>query len=352
MIGTPRTLCRTSLLAVCVVLGVGWEARAQHQHDDLGSVSFPTSSPAVGAGRVQPRRRDAPLLLVQLRGQDLPQRARAGSGVHHRLLGCGARPPRQHAVGAAVSGRGQAAWEALERPARCRSRRNASTTGSTRRAPTSGTSTRRSRCGFGLYAGDGEGRQGYPEDFEAQVYYALTLQARRRRRPDVCQSVDVGGDAREALRLQPAASRHHALFDSRLRLRAVCRARHPGRATIRCDRAGSAARPPHAGTHLLDGRTLGGFDRVQPLALEIQPDYYHAVRLHGVRASSAGDRTRRPRASIEQALATPLRGDRPPARPISPRKRRCPPATLWSAPTGRLLRPWRSPPHNTRRPMR
>ena len=43
MIGTPRTLCRTSLLAVCVVLGVGWEARAQHQHDDLGSVSFPTS---------------------------------------------------------------------------------------------------------------------------------------------------------------------------------------------------------------------------------------------------------------------------------------------------------------------
>ena len=81
---------------------------------------------------------------------------------------------------------------------------------------------------------------------------------------------------------------HHALPDSRLRLRAVCRQGHPGGAPLRRHRAGGAARAAHARAHLLDGRTVGGLDHVEPVGARDSARLLPRGGLHGVRAPAAG----------------------------------------------------------------
>ena len=85
-----------------------------------------------------------------------------------------------------------------------------------------------------------------------------------------------------------AASGHHALPDSRLRLRAVRGARHPGGAALCGDRAGGASRAAHAGAHLLDGRPVGGLDHVESVGARDSAGLLPRGGLHRVRAPAAG----------------------------------------------------------------
>ena len=81
--------------------------------------------------------------------------------------------------------------------------------------------------------------QRYTDDYEAQAFYALTLQA------------------------SASPSGRHAFHHSRLRLPPARGKGHPCGPALCHYRASRAARPAHAVAHLLDGRTMGGIDRVK-----------------------------------------------------------------------------------------
>ena len=106
--------------------------------------------------------------------------------------------------------------------------------------------------------------QSYPDDYEVQAYYALTLQASAQK-SDLTYANQIKSAALsgETLRAEPAASGRDALPHSRLRLCAACRKRNCVGAALCRHCAGRAARATHAIAHLLHGRTLGGIHRLE-----------------------------------------------------------------------------------------
>ena len=130
--------------------------------------------------------------------------------------------------------------------------------------------------------------QRYPDDFEAWVFYALTLQASAPKTDKTYANQLKSAAILERLFKQnPQHPGRGALPDPRLRLSAARRQGHRDRAALRRHRAGRAARPAHALAHLLDGRDVGGVDRVEPLGARDPARLLPRHRLHGVRASAA-----------------------------------------------------------------
>jgi tetratricopeptide (TPR) repeat protein len=289
-------------------------AATQHQHDDLGSVRFPTScSPAV---QTQFERGVAMLhsywfsyagkTFRAVLEQD-PACTMAYWGIALDLLGntLSAPPSAQSA---------RSAWEALEQA---------------RKVPAQ---TERERAwieAIRAYYRDFESRsvderltayaaamaqiaKQYPDDFEAQVYYALTLQAAAPK-----QDLTYANQSTSAAILEKLYARNpqhpgithyliHAYDFAPFAERGIPAARRY---------ASIAPAVPHARHMPAHIYSMVGLweDSIASnhSALEIQPDYYHAADFT-VYAHLQLAQDGKAKAMIERALATPLRGDRPP----------------------------------------
>ena len=104
----------------------------------------------------------------------------------------------------------------------------------------------------------------YPNDDEAQIAYAITLNTSARpERQDLCPADQGRRDPGADLKAAAAASGRHALPDPSLRLSGDRREGPRCRQPLRQDRAGRAARPAHAVAHLHPRRLLEGVDRLQ-----------------------------------------------------------------------------------------
>ena len=106
-------------------------------------------------------------------------------------------------------------------------------------------------------------------------------------RQDLRQPDQVRGHSGKALQAEPAASRRVAYPDPRLRLSAARGQGHRGRAALCRHRARRAARPAYAFAHLLDGRAVGGIDRVEPVGASRSSRTIITRRFHGLRAPAA-----------------------------------------------------------------
>ena len=313
VIGTPRTFCRACLLAVCVVLGVAWEARAQHQHDDLGSVSFPTScQPSV---QTQFERGVAMLhsywfnyagkTFRAVLEQD-PNCAIAYWGVALDLLGNTLSGPPSPAAA-------RSAWEALEQARKmpAKSEREREWLDAARAYFRNFDSvTVEARLTAYSQAMEQIARK-YPDDFEAQVYYALTLQAAAPKTDLTYANQSKSAAMLESLYAKnpqhPGITHYliHAYDYAPFAERGIAAARRY--ATI----APAVPHARHMPAHIYS--MVGLWDdsiASNRSALEIQPDYYHAYDFT-VYAMLQMGQDAKARASIQQALATLPRGDRP-----------------------------------------
>src|SRR5450631_4056724 len=131
------------------------------------------------AGRVRPRRRHAAFILVPDRSPEVRRDSTAGSHLRDGILGCGDGLPRNTLATTPTRADSQAAWDALEK------------------ARAIGAKTPRERDwieALSAYFRDHDKTavdvrlaaynaamermaQNYPDDYEVQAYYALTLQA-------------------------------------------------------------------------------------------------------------------------------------------------------------------------------
>ena len=152
----------------------------------------------------------------------------------------------------------------------------------------------------------------YPEDFEAQVYYALTLQASAAK-----SDLTYANQATSAAMLEKlyAANPQHPGITHYL-IHAYDFAPFAERGIPAARRYGALAPAvPHARhmpAHIYSMVGLWEDSIASNLsALEIQPDYYHAADFT-VYAHLQLSQDAKASALIEKALATPLRGDRPP----------------------------------------
>jgi tetratricopeptide (TPR) repeat protein len=306
-----RVISLTCALALAVP-SVVW---AQHQHDQLGTVAFPTSCDA--SVQADFERGVAMLhsywfnyagkMFRSVLERD-PGCAIAYWGIALDLLGNTlSAPPSREAA--------QSAWAALEK------------------ARTVDAKTQRERDWLNAiraYFSDHDSRpvetrllayskamrelsERYPDDFEAQVYYALTLQASAPK-----------SDVTYANQLQ-SASMLEALYQKN--------PQHPGithylihaydfapfaEKGIPAARRYAAIAPavPHARHMPAHIYSMSGLweDSVasNASALEIQPDYYHAADFT-VYAHLQLAQDRKALAMMERALKTPRRGDRPPS---------------------------------------
>lgn len=153
--------------------------------------------------------------------------------------------------------------------------------------------------------------QKYPEDVEAQVFYALTLQASASN-SDISYSSQIKSAAiLEKLYLQnpqhPGVTHFliHAYDYPPLAEKGIAPARRYG---------GVAPAVPHARhmpSHIYSMVGLWEESIASNLAaLEIQPDYYHAYDFSVYAALQLGQ-DGRAKAMIDKAVSTPVRGDRP-----------------------------------------
>ena len=241
-------------------------AAMQHEHDQLGRVSFPTSCDP----KVQPEFERGVAMLHSywfsyagktFRGvlEKDPKCAIAYWGMALDLLGNTLSAPPSRAAA-------QAAWELLEqaRAIEVKTQRERDWIDAIRTYFRDHDKVAVDARLLAYNKAMRELAERYPDDFEAQVYYALTLQASAPKTDLTYANQYKSAEILEtALRTQSTTSRHHALPDSRLRLRAVCGEGHSGRAPLCRYRACRAARAPHARAHLFHGGTVGGFDRVQ-----------------------------------------------------------------------------------------
>ena len=209
----------------------------------------------------------------------------------------------------------RAAWELLEKARGSRSRPNASARGSTRSAPTSVITTRcRSKSGsLPTTRRCSNWPSAIRDDFEAQVYYALTLQASAPKSDMTYANQYKSAALLEKLYTQkpqhPGITHYliHAYDFAPFADKGIPAARRY---------AAIAPAVPHARhmpAHIYSMVGLWEDSITSNLsALEIQPDYYHAadftVYAH---LQLAQDDTAAK--MIAKALATPERGDRPPS---------------------------------------
>ena len=154
--------------------------------------------------------------------------------------------------------------------------------------------------------------QRYPDDYEAQVYYALTLQASASKADMTYANQLKSAAILEKLYEQnPAASRRDALPHSRLRLSRRSRDKGIPAARRYARIAPAVPHARHMPSHIYSMVGLWEESIASNVsAMEIQPDYYHAadftVYAHLQLAQDA-----RAKALTEKSLATADRGDRP-----------------------------------------
>jgi hypothetical protein len=147
----------------------------------------------------------------------------------------------------------------------------------------------------------------YPDDYEAQAFYALTLQAIRH---DLCQPAQVGGNPRKVVRSEPAASgrdafHHHAYDYHPLAEKGIPAARRY--ATI----APAVPHARHMPSHIYS--MVGLWEESiasNASALAIQPDCYHAADF-SVYAHLQLAQDAKAKALMEKSVAMADRGDRP-----------------------------------------
>ena len=103
----------------------------------------------------------------------------------------------------------------------------------------------------------------YPDDVEAKIFYALALN-------ETFDHKTMGNLLKAIKILEPIDKKYpdhpgitHYLIHS-YDFAPIAKQGRAGRQQVREDRAVGAARAAHAFAHLLDGRHVGGVDRVQP----------------------------------------------------------------------------------------
>ena len=176
------------------------------------------------------------------------------------------------------------------RRARSGPRPSASATGSRRSASTTATPTRcRSNARLVAYTKAMEQMtQRYPDDFEAWTYYALTLQASAPKNDKAYGNQLKSAEILERLFKQnpehPGVAHYlvHAYDYPPLADKGIRIAR-----AIRAHRAGRAACPAHAVTHLFDGGDVGGVHRLEPIGARGPARLSPRDGLHGLRPSPA-----------------------------------------------------------------
>ena len=154
----------------------------------------------------------------------------------------------------------------------------------------------------------------YPDDREASIFWALSLAISALPTDKTYANQLKAGAILE--KLYPGAagsSRHHALHHSQLRRAGAGRQGDRGRAPLRGDRAGRAARAAHAVAHVHARRRLAGIDRhehrVRRSRAKRQRERRAAARdgLHGLRVSADGAGPRGRRRCSRRCPASPRR---------------------------------------------
>ncbi len=257
------------IVGIAIVASLTWGAPALgagHGRATAGNRPFHDIVQRAGPAALRPRDALSALLLVSR----IPGGVRAGaagrSPVRHRLLGDRAQPALEPARPAAQGQPRARAWPRCRREPPCRRRPRAS--GTTSEALLAfytdhDTVAHGARVQRYLEAMEALAQR-YPGDDEAQIGYAITLNARRvSQRQDLCEPAQGGRHPGADLQASAAPSRRRPLSDPPVRLSAHRgqRARR-GQAVCR-DRAGGAARPAHAVTHLHARGPLEGVDRHQ-----------------------------------------------------------------------------------------
>ena len=129
----------------------------------------------------------------------------------------------------------------------------------------------------------------FPEDFEAQVYYALTLQASAPKSDMTYTNQYKSAAMLERLYAQqpqhPGITHYliHAYDFAPFADKGIPAARR-----YALDRAGGAARAAHAGAHLLDGRPVAGLDHLESVGVGDSAGLLPRGGLHGVCAPATG----------------------------------------------------------------
>jgi tetratricopeptide (TPR) repeat protein len=302
------------VLALACICTSPREAAAQHDHPQLGKVSFPTSCDP----KVQPEFERGVAMLhsywfnyagktfLAVLEQD-PKCAMAYWGVAMDLLGntLAFPPPRQ------TAGK---AWDLLEkaRTIEVKTERERDWIETLRAYYRNYDSIPVEDRLLAYHKAIEQLAQRYPDDFEAQVYYALTLQASAPKSDLTYANQLKSAALLEKLYQQnpqhPGISHYliHAYDYPPMAEKGIAAARRY---------ASIAPAVPHARHMPAHIYSMVGFwqDSIDAnlSALEIQPDYYHAsdfiVYAHLQLAQDA-----KASAMIKKALNTPERGDRPP----------------------------------------
>ena len=282
-----RTLCAAGLITAALASG----AFAQQQEEKLGTLSFPTScDPKVqaeferGVAMIHSYWFTVARRTFEGVLQQDPSCAIAYWGIAMDLLG-------NSLVGPPSRENANAAWAALEK------------------ARAIGAKTERERGWIDAIRAyyrdhdktDVETRlrtynsameqmaQRYPDDYEVQVFYALTLQASASKTDmSYGNQLKSVGDPGKTVRAEPAASWRVALHHSRLRLSAAGRPRHRSGQALWRHRAGGAARASHAIAHLFDGGDVGGVDRLECIRAGNPARLLPCRRFHRVCTPAAG----------------------------------------------------------------
>jgi hypothetical protein len=306
--------CRLSALGLAASLLVVPAPLAAQHHDQLGTVSFPTSC----APAVQDEFNRAVAMLhsywFNYAGKTFrsvlakdPTCAMAYWGVALDLLGNTLSGPPSAAAA-------RSAWEALEqaRPLPVKTPRERDWIEAARAYFRDFDKTPLDVRLTNYSAAMEKVARSYPDDFEAQVFYALTLQASAPKSDLTYANQFKSADMLE--KLYAANAQHpgithyliHAYDFAPFAERGIPAARRY---------AAIAPAVPHARhmpAHIYSMVGLWEDSITSNLsALEIQPDYYHAADFT-VYAHLQLAQDKKASALIDKALATPARGDRPP----------------------------------------
>ena len=128
----------------------------------------------------------------------------------------------------------------------------------------------------------------YPDDFEAQVYYALTLQSSAPKADMTYANQRKSTAMLEELYAKepqhPGITHYliHGYDFAPFADQGIA-----GGAALCVDRAGGAACASHAGAYLFDGRHVAGLDHLEPVGARDSTRLLPRRRLHGVCAPAA-----------------------------------------------------------------
>jgi tetratricopeptide (TPR) repeat protein len=304
---------RFAVLVVALTLAMSFRGRAQHDHEQLGSVTFPTScDPRVQA--------DFERGVAMLHSYWFNYAGKTFRSVLERDPGCAiaywgialdllgntlAAPPSRESA--------QAAWAVLQkaRSVEAKTQRERDWIDAPRAYFRDDNNVSVDARLLAYNNAMRELSERYPDDFEAQVYYALTLQASAPKGDltyaNQLKSAEILEKLYEKNRQHPGITHYliHAYDFAPFAEKGVAAARRY---------AAIAPAVPHARHMPAHIYSMTGMweDSIasNAAALEIQPDYYHAADFL-VYAQLQLAQDRKAQAMIEKALKASRRGDKP-----------------------------------------